>query len=311
MELPVLRKFFATAKRPAITTLLVGTHSEQIHASIISLLKQHAYTVGFECARPLNQPDGIILGAIAQSQMIKYLTAAPPNVGGSMEDWLEGELARYAYWFHERPLLVDVGAYHGDFAGRFMTAPNTPFREALLFEPNPESFQLIQRKLKVDARYHLERKACSDGVGIAKLGCSGEYYTGSLLPYEGERPGAKNEFEVDVTTLDAVMLAGNSAARAGLIKIDAQGKDLQVLRGAIETLRLGRPWLIVEMLTTPRFVNQGTPLEIMRFLEEQNYFLAAQFNEFYTSTGWLAWYDACFVPKELFSLDPLANFPRR
>jgi hypothetical protein len=48
----------------------------------------------------------------------------------------------------------------------------------------------------------------------------------------------------------------------------------------------------------------------MQFLASQKYFLAAQFNEYYTSTGWLAWYDACFVPQEIFSMDVTANLAR-
>jgi hypothetical protein len=38
--------------------------------------------------------------------------------------------------------------------------------------------------------------------------------------------------------------------------------------------------------------------------------MAAQFNEYYTASGWLAWFDASFVPSELFSMDATANLPR-
>jgi hypothetical protein len=64
------------------------------------------------------------------------------------------------------------------------------------------------------------------------------------------------------------------------------------------------------MLATLRFVNQASPLEIMQFLEGEHYFLAATFNEYYTASGWLAWYDACFVPQELFSMVVTANEAR-
>ena len=243
--------------------------------------------------------------------MAHSLSNAPPNVSGSLEDWLKGEIARYADWFRERPLMVDAGAFHGDFARPFLAMPGSPFREAVLFEPNPDSFKVLQQKVAGDRKFRLVPKACSDQPGHAQLYCQGELYTGSLLPYDGERPGPRNEYQVDITTLDDFLFAENLASRIGLIKIDTQGNDLRVLKGGVRTLRAGRPWLVVEMNTTPRFVNQGKAVDTMRFLEEENYFLAAQFNDFYTSTGWLAWYDACFVPRELFSMDPLTNFPRK
>jgi FkbM family methyltransferase len=61
LELPVLEKFFGSAERSAISTFLVGTHSEKIHASVIALLNREGYAVSFECARPSGQPDGIVL----------------------------------------------------------------------------------------------------------------------------------------------------------------------------------------------------------------------------------------------------------
>jgi len=61
LELPVLEKFFSSPERSAISTFLIGTHSEKIHASVIALLIQHGYSVTFECARPSGQPDGIVL----------------------------------------------------------------------------------------------------------------------------------------------------------------------------------------------------------------------------------------------------------
>jgi FkbM family methyltransferase len=61
LELPVLEKFFSEPQRTAITTFLVGTHSDPIHQAIIALLQQNGYDVKFECARPPDQPDGIVL----------------------------------------------------------------------------------------------------------------------------------------------------------------------------------------------------------------------------------------------------------
>ena len=242
---------------------------------------------------------------------MKPPVASPsPNISSSLEDWLESQLALHAGWFQERGLLLDVGAYHGDFARRFVTAPNSPFRKAVLFEPNPENCAALRQGLASDDRFRVEAMACADHSGGAKLYCQGERSTGSLLAYQSERPGPKNEHEVSVTTVDEFLSAAGLAAPAGLIKVNTQGNDLRVLQGAVRTLRTDRPWLVVEMLATPRFVNQAWPDEMMVFLQQQNYFLAAQMNEFYTATGWLAWYDACFVPRELFSMDATANLPR-
>jgi FkbM family methyltransferase len=234
----------------------------------------------------------------------------PPRVSGSLEDWLQAQIARHADWFALRPLLLDVGAYHGDFSRHFIEAPSSPFREAILFEPNPENLSVLQNAFGGDNRFRLEALACADQPGNAKLFCQGERYTGSLLAYEGGRPGPKSAHSVVVTTLDQFLAKGDASRKVGMIKIDTQGNDLRVLQGATRILRAHRPWLVVEMLATPRFVNQARPVELMAFLDGRGYFMAAQFNEYYTASGWLAWFDAAFVPSELFSMEATANLPR-
>ena len=242
---------------------------------------------------------------------MKAATFPPaPNIASSLEDWLESQLARHAGWFQDRALLLDIGAYQGDFARRFVTAPLSPFRKAVLFEPNAETSAALQRGFPSDNRFRVECKACADHAGNAKLYCQGEPSTGSLLTYQNQRKGMKTEQEVSVTTVDEYLSAAGLGMRTGMIKVDTQGNDLRVLQGAARTLRTDRSWIVVEMLATPRFVNQARPADITLFLEKEQYFLAAQMNEFYTATGWLAWYDACFVPQELFSMDLMANLPR-
>ncbi|HEX3718330.1 MAG TPA: FkbM family methyltransferase [Verrucomicrobiae bacterium] len=233
-----------------------------------------------------------------------------PNLGGTLEDWLEGQIRRYGDWFRERPVLVDVGAYHGEFSNRFVTGEKSPFRSAILFEPNPENFAELQRKLASDERFCLERLACGDQAGQGKLVCKGIGYTGSLLARRQEMPGIRNEYEVTIVTLDDYFAQKKPPGGVGLLKLDTQGNDLRALRGAVCLLARSRPWIVVEMLATPRFDGQAKPAEITEFLEGENYFLGAAMNEFYTDTGWLAWFDACFVPRELFSMDMNSNLQR-
>jgi FkbM family methyltransferase len=233
-----------------------------------------------------------------------------PNLGGSLEDWLEGQISRHSEWFRKRPALVDVGAYFGEFSHRFLDAEESPFQQAILFEPNPENFAALQRRWPSDERVHLERLACGERSGTSKLVCQGEGYTGSLLARRQDRPGTRTDYEVSVIALDDYLSRNGASSSVGLLKLDTQGNDLRALQGSVCVLGKSRPWIVVEMLATPRFVNQAAPAEITQFLEAENYFFAAAMNEFYTATGWLAWFDACFIPRELFTMDMNANLPR-
>lgn len=226
----------------------------------------------------------------------------PPKLDGSMEDWLEHQIRVHAAFFKGKSLLLDVGAYHGDFSRRFVSMPESPFNEAILFEPNRDTFNSLQQQFAGDKRFRFENRACDAKPGSATLFCQGQACTGSLLPYHPDRtqPGAQQiEQTVPVVVLDEFLAENALSKKLALIKIDTQGNDLRVLQGAVKTLASQRPWLVVEMISTPRFVNQARPFQIIQWLEEQNYLLAAQFNESYTAAGWLAWYDACFVPREV------------
>ena len=234
-----------------------------------------------------------------------------PAIDGSLEKWLCAQVVAQGEQFRHKSVLLDVGAYQGDFARTLLEMPGAPFQRAILFEPNPQNFTFLKERFGGNASVQLENCACHCAAGRQTLFCQGESYTASLLPYATPTPdGAARQFTVKTLTLDEYLATQEWRDHIGLIKVDTQGNDLRVLQGAAATLRRSRPWLVVELIYAPFYVGQASPLELAQWLGGQGYFWAAQFNEFYTQAGWLAWSDACFVPKETFASSGTAFFAR-
>jgi len=224
------------------------------------------------------------------------------DLNGTLEDWLNTQIIAHAESFKQRPVLIDIGAYHGSFAERFLG--KGILGQAVLFEPNPKNYSEIEKRFAHRADVKLEAVACDMQPGEHEFFCAGETYTGSLLPYDTPTTTPVERSVVQCVTLDGYLDKHSSRNKVGLVKIDTQGNDLRVLKGAEETLRRSRPWIVAELIYIPLYKTQGCPHELVLWLEARGYTMAAQFNEYYTATGWLAWSDACFVPKELVETQP-------
>jgi FkbM family methyltransferase len=229
-------------------------------------------------------------------------------LNGTLEDWLEAQLVSHVRTFVQHPTLLDVGAYHGEFAARFLDAGK--YSKAVLFEPNPKNLAEIKKCFAGRSEVTIENAACDTQAGEREFFCAGETYTGSLLPYGTPTPTPVERSVVRCVTLDSYLNDCQALDKIGLLKIDTQGNDLRVLQGAEAMLRASRPWIVAELIYVPLYENQGHPHELALWLAARGYTMAAQFNEYYTGNGWLAWSDACFVPKELTEKFP-ENFSGR
>ncbi len=139
-------------------------------------------------------------------------------------------------------LFIDVGANFGTHTLLFLHAGI----ECLSFEPNPECSPRFQDMCRLnDVQGTLVMKALGATPGEITLYVpNGETWRGSInrLPNKGEL----TELTVQMTTLDDV-LAGVQAHRP-LLKIDAEGAELDILQGGVRTFAELRPLTIFETL---------------------------------------------------------------
>lgn len=221
--------------------------------------------------------------------------AARPGAA-SLDGWLAQQLNRHAQTV-TGTLLIDVGAYQGAFARTLLAS--TPFSSAILFEPNPANAAGLAQAVADDPRLRLEPLALGAATADATFYCTDDPATGSLLPYAPASlaPGTPvDRYPVRQTTLDHYLAEQNDATPVGLIKIDTQGYDLQVLEGAVQTVRRHHPWLVVELIFGPLYERQTEPAALFTWLYERGYSLAALFNLHYAADAWVAFADAVFVP---------------
>jgi FkbM family methyltransferase len=137
------------------------------------------------------------------------------------------------------PLVLDVGANAGLFS-HWIWSQNRQTR-LIVFEPLPVMADKIRSWIKrTGAGVTLHQQAVSDHCGEATFFTNADNDTGaSLRDY-----GKSNKLTVSLTTLDT--LAPKQPIL--LLKIDVEGCEPQVLRGATETLRQTR-FLIAEAHT--------------------------------------------------------------
>lgn len=147
----------------------------------------------------------------------------------------------------EGDVLVDVGANVGFFT--LLGARLVGEQGAVhAFEPIPANVSVIRRNLAVNGLRNVTvvSKAVADSAGTDSIWVT-DHPGGATLMSTGEVPyDARTQIEIERTTLDQwVEQAGVHAIR--MIKVDAEGAELAVLRGMPFLIGRFRPILLIEL----------------------------------------------------------------
>ena len=152
----------------------------------------------------------------------------------------EPELRLVGHLLKDSGAMVDVGANAGIYSALALQRR----RWVAAFEPVPEEATRLRRL--VGTRGVVHQVALSDRCGKAFLHVP---YTGDLavttrssLVADVDADLSHRDVEVNVATLDSFGLSD-----IAFIKIDVEGHELSVLRGAVETIVRSRPNLLVEV----------------------------------------------------------------
>lgn len=144
--------------------------------------------------------------------------------------------------------LVDVGAYTGSSA--IPAVLRGSFARALAIEPEPGNYRALKANVALndlEEKIRTERCAVSDAPGTVTMAVNTRMHGKHAVVSEpgGKLKGGVVEVEVPADTLDAVLArCGVGAGEVGLLKIDAQGFEDRVLRGAGKLLATGLPVVI-------------------------------------------------------------------
>lgn len=143
---------------------------------------------------------------------------------------------------------IDIGAHRGLYA-HWMRKAVGPAGEVIGFEPQPEMQRELERYRATFGATNLRVVPCglSDSEGTATLTRMGTDTGGASLENPSDRGGeAQARLNVSVTTLDAYLASHPPRGRVSLLKVDVEGHERAVFRGARETLRHHRPHLLFE-----------------------------------------------------------------
>jgi FkbM family methyltransferase len=165
--------------------------------------------------------------------------------------------------------MFDVGANLGIYS--FSFSANARDARVIAFEPDGVNATLFERTKALCPRQGivLERIAVADTIGSATFlvdDMSGA--TGTLrldeLSFSQRHYGSSLRTTVAVTTIDEV---SKRFFPPDFIKIDVEGAELNVLRGATETLLSARPIMLIEI------GSEDSLLNVQAFLKKSDYIL--------------------------------------
>jgi FkbM family methyltransferase len=135
----------------------------------------------------------------------------------------------YAKWIERGDVVFDVGANHGMYSDTFSSLG----AQVIAIEPNPA----LWNDLDIIAGSRdiiVERCAVGESTGKARMrlydvDAFGTISTEQKLSVMSQGANVVGEIEVDVVTLD---LLASKYGKPAFVKIDAEGYDEKVLRGA-------------------------------------------------------------------------------
>lgn len=187
-------------------------------------------------------------------------------------------------------VLFDVGANVGQTLQEFLEAFPDP--RIFSFEPSPVTFETLRRQYEGRAGIRLENVALGEREGTAPFHVTRDHSVNDSL-IQPTWDARATVLPVRVETLDGYC-ERQAIEGIDLLKIDAQGYDLKVLRGAERMLRAGRIRLFsIEVMFVPMYEGQPSLIDIASFAEQARYQLVGFYEQTYIDDR-LGYLNACF-----------------
>lgn len=197
-------------------------------------------------------------------------------------------------------IAIDVGAYQGAYSESLIKTRF--FSKVLAFEPNVDSYRMILKKFSLPhTKFEVVNCALGFETGSHNMYCDADSATASLLQYSSDyvNQGSIRIDSVSVMSLDNYLDKTPINGQIKLLKIDTQGNDLNVVRGAEYAIRTHRPIVQTEFIYLGLYNAQCSPQELTEELLILGYNLYNLHNLHVTPEGRLAFCDAIFIPSEL------------
>jgi len=158
--------------------------------------------------------------------------------------------------FHEQELrkyfnisegtFIDIGANIGKFS-IIMGKKIDDKGKVLAIEPHPENFKILQRNIELNNLKNVTtlNLACSNKKGNLQLFLDEDGTGGHSTIKSKKTRAGNNKIWVKAETLDTI-IKKEKIKKVNLIKIDVEGAEAEVLKGAIKILKKSHPKIIFE-----------------------------------------------------------------
>ncbi len=161
----------------------------------------------------------------------------------------EPELSLVRAYLQSGDIAIDVGAYGGAFSHAMATAIGSE-GQVFSFEPLPRYARVLRLALKRVGIKNVEvvQQALMEtrrSVQLAYATSSGRSLVGEV--YVAEEPDGNRTTAVEANTLDDFARDRSISSSVSLIKIDIEGSELSLLKGAGESLAASKPVVICEV----------------------------------------------------------------
>ena len=154
-----------------------------------------------------------------------------------------GERRFLQRWLGRRhePVCFDVGANCGHYSAMILEV--NPGARLHCFEPHPRNFEALKQRIGLAGNATLHNSGCADEPGTLTLfdyaDADGSSHASMHREVIERLHGARSvEHRVPVVCLDDYVKE-HGIGRIDLLKIDTEGHEFVVLRGATDTLRSG------------------------------------------------------------------------
>lgn len=193
-------------------------------------------------------------------------------------------------------VIFDVGANYGQTAEYY--SASFPDAQIYSFEPIKDSFDKLVANTKTLTNVKCFHKAFGEMESAVEISLFGENQSqlNSLKNINSNLESGAAKEEISVTTID-LFLKSDNIKKIDLLKIDTEGYELEVLKGAADSIKSGKVKLILCEVALSAANKRNTPVcEVINFLQGYNYTLLGLYdtNINYLKEG-LSYSNALFI----------------